>query len=138
MNQAQPAIKTMSKKTTAANKLDPIAVLREELTAAAVCHGVERVEDLTEALVSRYVDRLGGSTVYVRNPRVMERERIAKEVRAKFNGRNTRALAREYGVSVRWVQRLLGERRVLRVENEKPASLSGCNDLELTRMFDGY
>lgn len=107
MNQAQPAIKTMSKKTSTANKLDPIAVLREELTAAAVCHGVERVEDLTEALVSRVVQRLGGSTVYVRTPRVMERERIAKEVRAKFNGRNTRALAREYGVSVRWVQRLV-------------------------------
>lgn len=107
MNQAQPAIKTMSKKTSAANKLDPIAVLREELTAAAVCHGVERVEDLTEALVNRVVQRLGGTTVYVRNPRVMERERLATEVRAKFNGRNTRALAREYGVSVRWVQRLV-------------------------------
>lgn len=107
MNKAQPAIKTMSKKTSAANKLDPIAVLREELTAAAVCHGVERVEDLTEALVSRVVQRLGGTTVYVRNPRVMERERLATEVRAKFNGRNTRALAREYGVSVRWVQKIL-------------------------------
>ncbi|MDH1292771.1 hypothetical protein N5C43_16120 [Comamonas terrigena] len=44
---AQVAIKTMSKpipRTTiepAANKLDPIAVLREELAAAAVCHGVK-------------------------------------------------------------------------------------------------
>ena len=92
---------------SSANKLDPIAVLREELAAAALCHGVERVEDLTEALVSRVVQRLGGTTVYVRNPRVMERERIAQEVHAKFNGRNTRVLAREYGVSVRWVQRLL-------------------------------
>lgn len=93
--------------SVSSNKLDPIAVLREELAAAAVCHGVERVEDLTEALVTRVVQRLGGTTVYVRNPRVMERERLAQEVRAKFNGRNTRALAREYGVSVRWVQRLL-------------------------------
>lgn len=94
---------------SSAHKLDPIAVLREELAAAAVCHGVERVDDLTEALVTRVVQRLGGTTVYVRNPRVMERERLAQEVRAKFNGRNTRALAREYGVSVRWVQRLLVE-----------------------------
>lgn len=93
---------------TSAHKLDPIAVLREELAAAAICHGVERVEDLTEALVDRYVQRLGGSTVYVRNARVLQRERLAQEVRAKFNGRNTRALAREYGVSVRWVQKLLG------------------------------
>ncbi len=111
MNQAQPAIKTMSKKTSTANKLDPIAVLREELTAAAVCHGVERVEDLTEALVSRVVQRLGGFTVYVRTPRVMERERLAKEVRAKFNGRNTRELARRFGVSVRQVQRVLSNQR---------------------------
>ena len=53
------------------------------------------MEDLTEALVSRVVQRLGGLTVYVRNPRVMERERVVQEVRAKFNGHNTRALARE-------------------------------------------
>lgn len=92
---------------SSAHKLDPIAVLREELAAAAICHGVERVEDLTEALVDRYVQRLGGSTVYVRNARVLQRERLAQEVRARFNGRNTRALAREYGVSVRWVQKLL-------------------------------
>lgn len=116
--QAQPAIKTMNATannmrnatpapSVSSHKLDPIAVLREELAAAAVCHGVERVDDLTEALVTRVVQRLGGTTVYVRNPRVMERERLAQEVRAKFNGRNTRALAREYGVSVRWVQRLL-------------------------------
>lgn len=112
--QAQSAIKTMSNKNPAttpsvssANKLDPIAVLREELAAAALCHGVERVEDLTEALVNRYVQRLGGSTVYVRNARVLQRERLAQEVRVKFNGHNTRALAREYGVSVRWVQKLL-------------------------------
>ena len=89
------------------NKLDPIAVLREELAAAAVCQGVERVEDLTEALVSCVVQRLGGVQVYVPSIGSLERERIAQEIRAKFNGRNTRALAREYGVSVRWVQRLL-------------------------------
>jgi len=67
------------------------------------------VEDLTKALVDRYVQRLGGSTVYVRNTRVLQRERLTQEVRAKFNGRNTRDLAREYGVSVRWVQKLLVE-----------------------------
>lgn len=92
---------------SAANKLDPIAVLREELAAAAVCHGVERVEDLTEELVRRYVQRLGGVQVYVPSIGSLERERTAQEICAKFNGRNTRALAREYGVSVRWVQKLL-------------------------------
>lgn len=120
----QPAIKTMNETThipspkyqtptpsvssSPSHKLDPIAVLREELAAAAVCHGVERVEDLTEALVTHVVQRLGGVQVYVPSIGALERERIAQEVCAKFNGRNTRALAREYGVSVRWVQKLLG------------------------------
>lgn len=111
MNQAQPAIKTMSKKTSAADKLDPIAVLREELTAAAVCHGVERVEDLTEALVSRVVQRLGGINVYVPVSRIVQREKLAQEIATHFNGRNTRELARRFGVSVRQVQRVLSNQR---------------------------
>lgn len=111
MNQAQPAIKTMSKKTSTANKLDPIAVLREELTAAAVCHGVERVEDLTEALVSRVVQRLGGINVYVPVSRIVQREKLAQEIATHFNGRNTRELARRFGVSVRQVQRVLSNQR---------------------------
>ena len=89
------------------NKLDPIAVLREELAAAALCHGVERVEDLTEELVRRYVQRLGGLNVYVRNERVRERERVAKEIRASFDGCNARELACKFGLSVRQVQRVL-------------------------------
>lgn len=94
------------------NKLDPIAVLREELAAAAVCHGVERVEDLTEALVSRVVQRLGGANVYVPVSRIVQREKLAQEIFAHFNGRNTRDLARRFGVSVRQVQRvLLGQRK---------------------------
>lgn len=90
-----------------AHKLDPIAVLREELAAAAVCHGVERVEDLTEELVRRYVQRLGGLNVYVRNERVRERERVAQEIRASFDGCNARELAGRFGLSVRQVQRIL-------------------------------
>ena len=112
--QAQPAIKTMNDKNAAPtpsvsghNKLDPIAVLREELAAAALCHGVERVEDLTEELVRRYVQRLGGVQVYVRSRRMAERERIAREVQQRFDGRNARELAVEYGLSVRYIQRLL-------------------------------
>ncbi|WP_301446975.1 Mor transcription activator family protein [Comamonas sp.] len=112
--QAQPAIKTMNDKDATStpsvsghNKLDPIAVLREELAAAALCHGVERVEDLTEELVRRYVQRLGGLNVYVRNERVRERERVAQEIRASFDGCNARELACRFGLSVRQVQRIL-------------------------------
>lgn len=56
----------------------------------------------------RYVLRLGRWQVYVPSIGSLDRGRIAHEVRIKFNGRNTRALAREYEVSVRWMQRLLG------------------------------
>jgi Mor family transcriptional regulator len=89
------------------HKLDPIAVLREELAAAAICHGVERVDDLTEALVDRYVQRLGGLTVYVRNDRVKARERLAAQIRANFDGRNAKELARKHHLSLRQVQRIL-------------------------------
>lgn len=93
------------------NKLDPIAVLREELAAAALCHGVERVEDLTEELVGRYIQRLGGLTVYVRNDSVKARERLADEIRASFDGRNARELATRFGVSLRQVQRVVMSRQ---------------------------
>ncbi|CAB5697632.1 Mor transcription activator family protein [Comamonas aquatica] len=92
---------------TSAHKLDPIAVLREELAAAAICHGVERVEDLTEALVTRVVQRLGGVQVYVPNQRSLERDRLVREVNRRFDGRNIRLLALEFGVSVRYIRRLL-------------------------------
>ena len=90
-----------------ANKLDPIAVLREELAAAAICHGVERVEDLTEALVTRVVQRLGGVQVYVPSTHSLERARVVAEIRERFTGRNARDLAREYGLTPRHVRRLL-------------------------------
>ena len=98
---------TPSVASSPSHKLDPIAVLREELAAAAVCHGVERVEDLTDALVNRVVQRLGGANIYVPVSRIVEREKLGREVVAHFNGRNTREIARRFGISVRQVQRLL-------------------------------
>jgi Mor family transcriptional regulator len=110
--QAPAAIKKMNNATTtsttsAANKLDPIAVLREELAAAALCHGVERVEDLTEELVRRYVQRLGGGYVYVATQMGLKRRQMAEEIRQRFNGFNTRELSRVYGVSERHVRRIV-------------------------------
>lgn len=98
---------TSTSTPSSANKLDPIAVLREELAAAAICHGVERVEDLTEALVTRVVQRLGGANIYVPVSRIIERRKLGQEIVAHFDGRNTRELARRFGISVRQVQRLL-------------------------------
>jgi len=112
--QAQPAIKTMNDKdatntpsVSSPNKLDPIAVLREELAAAALCHGVERVEDLTEELVRRYVQRLGGVHVYVPGQRAVDRRRVAQEIRGSFDGCNALELSRRFGLSLRQVQRII-------------------------------
>jgi len=93
--------------SVSSNKLDPIAVLREELAAAAVCHGVERVEDLTEALVTRVVQRLGGVQVYVPAEHRLRKQKVAEEIRQRFNGRNVRELSKAYGLSVRHVRRIL-------------------------------
>lgn len=100
---------TSTPSVSSPNKLDPIAVLREELAAAALCHGVERVEDLTEELVRRYVQRLGGVQVYVPTERFLDRERVAKEIRASFDGCNAQQLASKYGLSHRWVRQILQE-----------------------------
>lgn len=89
------------------HKLDPIAVLREELAAAAICHGVERVEDLTEALVTRVVQRLGGGYVYVSTAHRLRKKQVAEEIRQRFNGLNIRELSKAYGLSVRHVRRIL-------------------------------
>lgn len=89
------------------HKLDPIAVLREELAAAAVCHGVERVEDLTEALVTRVVQRLGGGYVYVTTQRGLKKKRMTEEIRQRFNGVNIRELSQAYGISARHVRRIV-------------------------------
>lgn len=106
--------KSTNRTTTASatNKLDPIAVLREELAAAAVCHGVERVEDLTEELVRRYVQRLGGVQVYVPGQRAVDRKRVAEEIRANFDGCNAIQLASKYGLSPRRVRQILDEGRM--------------------------
>jgi Mor family transcriptional regulator len=89
------------------HKLDPIAVLREELAAAAICHGVERVDDLTEELVRRYVQRLGGAQIYVPSARSLEKTKMAAEIRERFTGRNARELAKVYGLTPRHIRRLL-------------------------------
>lgn len=82
-------------------------MLREELAVAALCHDVERVEDLTEELVRRYVQRLGGVHVYVPGQRAVDRKRVAREIRTSFDGCNALELSRRFGLSLRQVQRIL-------------------------------
>lgn len=64
--------------SVSSHKLDPIAMLRKNLTAAALCHCVERVEDLAEALVSRVVLGLGlgDPNLYVPVSRIVQCEKL--------------------------------------------------------------
>jgi Mor family transcriptional regulator len=67
-------------------------ILREKLAQ----HGLD---ELTEEIVSRFADRVGGERVYIaRRPRSEWAERNA-QLRREFNGRNHAELARKYRLS---------------------------------------
>lgn len=57
------------------------------------------------------MQRLGGANLYVQVSRIVQREKLAQEIAAHFNGRNIIDLARRFGVSVRQVQRVLSSQR---------------------------
>lgn len=107
----------MSKKT-----LELIDVLREELNAAGVCFGVERVRDLTESVLRRVVSRTGGQTVYIRTGISSRSERM-QQVWRDFDGTNAHEVARKHHISVRSVYRIveLQRRRLARAESKGAA-----------------
>lgn len=90
---------------------DAIAILREEVIAAAIAHGADRCEELADNLVRRFVYRLGGAAAYIRNQKAAERARVAEEIRRRFNGCNATELAREYGMTARNVRYILSRLR---------------------------
>lgn len=89
------------------DRLDPIAILREEAIAAAIAHGADRCEELAENLVHRYVNRVGGLPVYVRQAKAMERSRLHEDIRRRWTGDNLPDLARETGLSTRHLRRIV-------------------------------
>lgn len=52
---------------------------------------------------------IGGATVYIPKPESLTRPVRDARIREQFNGYNHLELAREYGVSVRWIYQLCGE-----------------------------
>ncbi|MFG0677724.1 Mor transcription activator family protein [Delftia sp. WSY_7] len=96
----------MSKKT-----LELIDVLREELNAAGMCFGVDRVRDLTESVLRRVVSRTGGQTVYIRT-NISSRSERMQSVLSDFDGKNAHEVARKHHMSVRSVYRLLEKKRL--------------------------
>lgn len=98
MNPTSPAVRTT---------IDPVAILREEATAAAIAHGADRCEELAENLVMRFVNRVGGLRHYVRQSNAVERESIHRQIRQRFNGTNLEQLALEFQRSPRHLRRIL-------------------------------
>lgn len=85
-------------------RLELIDILREELNAAGLCFGVDRVTDLTESVLRRVVTRIGGMNAYARNT-VRSRKEVRAAVLRDFDGSNSREVARKHGVSTRTVYR---------------------------------
>ncbi len=86
---------------------DPIAVIEDEARAVAQSFGISASEDVAAMFVERIMLRLGGENIYVPRRRLKDRQRVIAEIRARFTGRNAGVLAREFGVSVRWVRRVV-------------------------------
>ncbi len=85
---------------------DPIAVIEDEARAIAKSFGIPAGDDLAAMFVERIMLRLGGENIYVPRRRLRDRQRVIAEIRARFTGRNAALLAREFGVSVRWVRKV--------------------------------
>ena len=98
------------------DRIDPIAILREEAIAAAIAHGADRCEELAENLVQRYAQRVGGFNAYVRR-RSAHGPSLAAEVLRRHNGHNTAEVARTLQVSTRYVQQIVKRaRKTLRAD----------------------
>lgn len=106
--------------------MELIDVLREELNAAGMCFGVERVRDLTESVLRRVVSRTGGQTVYIRASLSSRSERM-QAVCTDFDGANAHEVARKHHMSVRSVYRLLEEQR-RRAGQQNPPRLSSSDE----------
>ena len=88
------------------DRIDPIAILREEAIAAAIAHGADRCEELAENLVQRYAQRVGGFNAYVRKQ--LTRGRCLEEEIARLhNGDNSKQVAQALHISQRHVQRVV-------------------------------
>ncbi|WP_295852013.1 Mor transcription activator family protein [uncultured Xylophilus sp.] len=86
---------------------DPLRILLEEAAAVARAFGLASGDDLSRALVDRLMLRLGGSYLYVPRRVGADRQRVREEVARRFDGTNTRALALDLGVTVRYVQQIV-------------------------------
>lgn len=88
---------------------NPLEVIEQEARVVAQCFGVAACDDAAAMLAERIMLRLGGAHLYIPHKRPEDRKRVREAICERFNGRNTAELAREYGVSTRWVRKMVNE-----------------------------
>ena len=54
-------------------------------------------------------DEFGGTTLYIPNNKTIFRGCLADMIKAEYNGKNIKELAKEYGYSANGIKKLLGE-----------------------------
>lgn len=84
-------------------------IIKEEARAVAQCFGVQAPDDVATMIVDRIIERLAGGNIYIPKKSLRDRSRIRREIRTRHTGNNTRELAREYGMSERWVRKIVNE-----------------------------
>lgn len=86
---------------------DPIDIIEQEAAAVAHYFGVQAADDFAKSLVHRLTFLLDGERVHF-TPRRRAFSRARRdEIRAAFTGRNFSELARRFGVSVRYVRKIV-------------------------------
>lgn len=86
---------------------DPIDIIEQEAAAVAQCFGVHAAGDLAATLIDRLTQRLAGENIYFARERTSARRARCDEIKAAFTGGNTAELARRFGVSVRYVRKIV-------------------------------
>lgn len=86
---------------------DPLSILKEEARDVAIKYGAQWCEEATTVFANRIILRLGGVQIYVPRQSHQDKKVRDNEVRGRFNGRNLRDLAREFGVTERTIRRIL-------------------------------
>lgn len=84
-----------------------IDVIQSECVAVAQCFGVAAAHDLAAMLADRLSARLAGTSLYIGTSSHASRRERCAAIRARYTGGNAAELAREYGVTVRYVRKLV-------------------------------
>jgi len=81
--------------------------IEDEARAVALAFGVVTPNALAASLLDRLRMNVGGGKIYLPKSDWRQRARRNAAIRAKFKGNNIDELAREHGLSERWIRRIV-------------------------------